>query len=362
MESSNLSEYMSRTVENIVSHTIRSTIKNPKETAFLMKYLLSTKIATARRLKSEKAGLHIPPFLIASITKSCNLRCSGCYARELHTCAEEVRDTQMTCTRWSEIFREAENLGISFILLAGGEPLMRRDVVVKAADSKNILFPIFTNGLLIDDFYIDLFSKNRNLLPVLSIEGYQEETDQRRGQGTYKALMEVMNRLNDNGIVYGTSVTVTTQNIEEVSGTNFVDNLLKLGCKIFFYVEYVPAEKGTDYLAPTEKERDSLAGRLTELRSDYKDILFLSFPGDEKATGGCLAAGRGFFHINSDGGAEPCPFSPQSDTNLREVSLKDALKSPLFVRLDSEGLLLGDHKGGCMLFEKKAEVDALTGL
>ncbi|EPR12149.1 radical SAM protein [Ruminiclostridium papyrosolvens] len=362
MDSSSLSDYMSKTVENIVSQTIRSTLKNPKETAFLMKYLLTTKKAAARRKKSEKAGLHIPPFLIASITKSCNLRCSGCYARELHTCSAEVLDSQITCERWNEIFREAENLGISFILLAGGEPLMRRDVVVKAADSKNIIFPIFTNGLLIDNFYIDLFSKNRNLIPVLSIEGYQEETDQRRGPGTYKALSEVMGRLDDSGIVYGTSVTVTTQNIEEVSSKNFIDMLSNLGCKIIFYVEYVPAEEGTDYLAPTEKERESLAERLTELRSDYKDILFLSFPGDEKATGGCLAAGRGFFHINAGGGAEPCPFSPQSDTNLREVSLKDALKSPLFGRLDSEGLLLGDHKGGCLLFEKKAEVDALTGL
>ncbi|ACL75499.1 radical SAM protein [Ruminiclostridium cellulolyticum] len=362
MDRSSLSEYMSRTVENIVSHTIRSTLKNPKETAFLIKYLFTTKIAAARRLKSEKAGLHIPPFLIASITKSCNLRCSGCYARELHSCSDEVRDSQMTCQRWNEIFREAESLGISFILLAGGEPLMRRDVVVKAADSKNIIFPIFTNGLLMNNFYIDLFNKNRNLIPVLSIEGYQEETDQRRGQGTYKALLEVMGKLDDSGIIYGTSVTVTTQNIEEVSGKKFIDILSNLGCKIIFYVEYVPAEEGTDYLAPTEKERESLAERLTGLQSDYKDILFLSFPGDEKATGGCLAAGRGFFHINADGGAEPCPFSPQSDTNLREVCLKDALKSPLFARLDSEGLLLGEHRGGCMLFEKKAEVDALMGL
>ncbi len=362
MDSSSLSEYMSRTVENIVNHTIRSTLKNPKETAFLMKYMFTAKKAAAKRQRSEKAGLHIPPFLIASITKSCNLRCSGCYARELHFCSDGVRNSQLTWERWEEVFGEAEDLGISFILLAGGEPLMRRDVVVKAADRKNIIFPIFTNGLLIDDFYIDLFKKNRNLLPVLSIEGYQEETDQRRGQGTYRALLEVMSRLDDNGIVYGTSVTVTTQNVGEVSDKKFIDILSDMGCKTIFYVEYVPAEEGTDYLAPTEKERESLAERLKELRSEYKDILFLSFPGDEKATGGCLAAGRGFFHINFDGGAEPCPFSPQSDTNLGEVSLKEALNSPLFLRLDSGGLLIGDHKGGCMLFEKKAEVDALTGL
>lgn len=88
-------------------------------------------------------------------------------------------------------------------------------------------------------------------------------------------------------------------------------------------------------------------------------MILLSFPGDEKETGGCLAAGRGFFHINANGGAEPCPFSPHSDTSLKNVSLRQALQSPLFVSLKNSAMLMREHTGGCTLFELADKVTAL---
>ena len=88
-------------------------------------------------------------------------------------------------------------------------------------------------------------------------------------------------------------------------------------------------------------------------------MVYISFPGDEKSSGGCVAAGRGFFHINSHGGAEPCPFSPYSDINVRETSLREALRSPLFMALQSGGILSDDHEGGCVLYEKREQVEAL---
>ena len=88
-------------------------------------------------------------------------------------------------------------------------------------------------------------------------------------------------------------------------------------------------------------------------------MLFMSFPGDEKKSGGCLAAGRGFFHINSHGGAEPCPASPYSDINVRDTSLMEALNSNLFKSLRDGGILMDEHEGGCVLFEHKDEVERL---
>ena len=72
---------------------------------------------------------------------------------------------------------------------------------------------------------------------------------------------------------------------------------------------------------------------------------------------GSVSFGR--FHINATGGAEPCPFSPYSDTNVKTTSLKDALSSPLFIQLRESGALLEDHTGGCVLFEKKEQVSSL---
>ena len=88
-------------------------------------------------------------------------------------------------------------------------------------------------------------------------------------------------------------------------------------------------------------------------------MVYISFPGDEKSSGGCVAAGRGFFHINSHGGAEPCPFSPYSDINVRDTSLQAAMKSPLFLALQEEGVLMEEHPGGCVLHEKRTQVESL---
>jgi MoaA/NifB/PqqE/SkfB family radical SAM enzyme len=98
---------------------------------------------------------------------------------------------------------------------------------------------------------------------------------------------------------------------------------------------------------------------LTSLREKHDEIVLLSFPGDELSMGGCMAAGREFFHINSHGGAEPCPFSPYSDVNVAVSSLREALNSPLFTALRENGLLEGEHSGGCVLFEKRDRVAAL---
>ena len=97
-------------------------------------------------------------------------------------------------------------------------------------------------------------------------------------------------------------------------------------------------------------------------RKEYKDIIFFSFPGDEKVTGGCIASGRGFFHIGPDGSAEPCPFSPFSDSNVLEIGVKGALKSPLFSTLRNSSILGWEHTGGCTLFEHREEIEKMMAI
>lgn len=355
----NLSEYLSIGIENIVKGIVKASFKNPKETAFILKYALSSKEARKKRESLNTNGENVPAFLISSITSNCNLFCKGCYARENKSCGEGLNKEQLSGKRWGEIFKEARDLGISFILLAGGEPLLRRDVIEKAAEVKEIIFPIFTNGTMLQKEYINLFDKNRNLVPMLSIEGDRDQTDGRRGEGTYDALMNVMNTLNEKNILYGASVTMTTENVRTITSKDFFDKLYNKGCRIFIFIEYVPVTETTKHLAPADTERETLENEQLKLREQYEDVIFLSFPGDEKYSGGCLAAGRGFFHINVDGSAEPCPFSPYSDISLKDCTLREALKSPLFKKLNETGMLLGEHNGGCVLFEKEEEVRGL---
>ena len=127
------------------------------------------------------------------------------------------------------------------------------------------------------------------------------------------------------------------------------------------FVEFVPVTEESRFLTPGEAEREFLTGQIARLREERPEMVYISFPGDEKSSGGCVAAGRGFFHINSHGGAEPCPFSPYSDVNVKNTSLREALHSPLFLALQNGNLLVDDQDGGCVLYEKRALVEQLLG-
>ncbi|WP_230398470.1 radical SAM protein [Novisyntrophococcus fermenticellae] len=358
-EAFDLERYLSAGVENIVKSAIRATLKDPKESIFMAKYALSSKEATKKRRSAKEQGENIPPFLIASITSSCNLHCAGCYARSNHACSDDEGVSQLRKADWEKIFLEARELGIGFILLAGGEPMMRRDVIASAASIPEIIFPVFTNGTIMDDKYMSMFDQSRNLVPVISIEGHEQSTNQRRGDGVYQKVISSMNSLKKKNLTFGTSITLTTENIKEVTSDSFLHTLREAGAKVVFYVEFVPVAEETRNLAPGDAEREWLKVRLQEIREEYRDMIFISFPGDEKTSGGCLAAGRGFFHINSHGGAEPCPFSPYSDINVKDTSLKEAIYSKLFQKLQNQDVLMEEHAGGCVLFEKKEQVEAL---
>ena len=354
-----LQDYMTKGVERVVADALRATIRNPKESAFMVKFAAASRRASRKRRKAEDAGEHIPPFLIASITSQCNLHCAGCYSRCNHATVDATPVAQLMSGEWLKIFEEADELGISFILLAGGEPMLRRDILEAAGKKPNILFPIFTNGTFMDERYFELFDRCRNLIPVMSIEGEKEITDKRRGEGIYDRLIANMNELHRRGLIFGASVTVTTENIREVSSPEFLKGLSDRGCKVVIFVEFVPVTDESAELAPGEKEREYLRKEIQRLRAEHPEMVYISFPGDEKSSGGCVAAGRGFFHINSHGGAEPCPFSPYSDINVRDTSLRDAMNSKLFRTLRENGHLLEDHSGGCVLYEKRDLVERI---
>jgi tRNA(Arg) A34 adenosine deaminase TadA len=168
-----------------------------------------------------------------------------------------------------------------------------------------------------------------------------------------------MLRFREKGLIFGVSVTLTTENLREVTSEAFLGALTEKGCKLVIFVEYVPVTEDSRHLAPGDAERAYLAEAMERLRGTCDEAVLLSFPGDELAMGGCMAAGREFFHINSHGGAEPCPFSPYSDVNIRDTSLREAIASPLFRALQEQGVLRGEHVGGCVLYEKRDQVEAL---
>nr|WP_081794711.1 radical SAM protein [[Eubacterium] cellulosolvens] len=355
----NVQEYMTRSMERVIEDAIRASQENPKEGAFLENFAASGRLAAEKRRMAALEGELIPPFLIASITSTCNLRCAGCYSRFFQAGRDRSAVSQLSDEEWTAVFDEAEELGIGFILLAGGEPLLRMGVIEAAGMRPNILFPIFTNGVFMNEKYFGLFERHRNLFPVLSVDGGRRQTDARRGEGMYVRLVENMNELFRRKLFYGVSVMVTAKNLREVTCDKFIDSLRARGCKSVIYVEFIPVDESCGDLSLKEDERETLEYELFRLRETYPDLIFVSFPGDEKRLGGCIAAGRGLFHISSHGAAEPCPFSPYSDVNVKETSIREALKSRLFRMLNQNGLLRDEHEGGCVLHQRKHFVEAV---
>lgn len=346
-----LDEYLTRGITKMWKEILRTVKKDFRKRIFFVRFAIRSKKAGRIRSGYAKKGEHIPPFLIASITDRCNLHCLGCYARHNHPCGELRKGPLLPVERWKEIFRESAKIGVSFVLLAGGEPLMRPEVLSAASAFPQILFPVFSNGTLFDAERIRFFSVHPNLVPILSLEGDAAATDFRRGPGTFLSLKKTIEGFKNHQIVFGASITVTRLNAGNVTDFLFLHALAQAGCHLVFFVEYVPVTADTQEWAFKNEDRKRFAERLESLRRQEDQMVFVSFPGDEDQSRGCLAAGRGFFHINAEGHAEPCPFSPHSDTSLKNGSLREALRSPLFQKIRAQGAALGDHAGGCALFE-----------
>ncbi|MFC2144976.1 radical SAM/SPASM domain-containing protein [Actinomycetota bacterium] len=301
-----------------------------------------------------KEGIKVPPLMIASITERCNLKCKGCYA-QIH---KKKRDSEISKEHWLNIFNEARSLGISFIILAGGEPFLKPEILEHTKSFPEIIFLVFTNGQLIDQEQINRLKKQKNLIPVISIEGSEKETDSRRGKGVYKEIKRVIEDLNKNNIYFGTSATVTIKNFNTLTDKDYIKDLVDHECKLFFFLEYIPTEKYTEYLVIDNTQRKKLLSLMASFESKYPGI-FITFPGNEDKFGGCLSAGRGFVHVSPGGDLEPCPVAPYSDKNLKSISLKDALSSDLLRQIREDTEYRSDTSKGCVLWNNRHWVESL---
>jgi len=317
---------------------------------------------SVKRQTAAVTGMEVPPILIASVTRACNLNCAGCYAKALRPEAgtnglslklsEELSDD-----RFMKLFREAIDLGVGSILVAGGEPLMRRPLLEKMAKLPDIIVPVFTNGTLIDDESIGLFTGGA-LVPIFSIEGGPQDTAMRRGQGVQEAVLRNASALRSHGFSFGFSITVTSRNIALVLSRKYLDDLTRLGPAAVFLVEYVPVAPCTDGLVLSAEQKELWNDARVFKGLDYPVI---QLPGNESDYGGCLAAGRGFIHLAPDGSLEACPFAAFSDSNAGTQGLAAALDSALMRSIRDHHGELTETEGACALWNKAGWVASLAG-
>ena len=287
-----------------------------------------------------------PPFiLILSPTLKCNLRCKGCYTLGYGL------DHDLPLELAERILKECEELGIYFVTMLGGEPMVYPHLFDLIEGHPGIFFQIYTNGTLLTRENAQRFADYGNVAVVLSIEGGQEETDSWRGKGVYKKIMRAFEYLNKARITIGTSATVTRQNVEAVSSDEFIDKMIALGSFAQMYFLYIPVNGMADFsLMVTPEQRDHLRRRVLAIRNT-KPMFVLDFWNDGPYVNGCIAGGRRYFHINAKGDVEPCVYTHIASDNIRNTSLAQALNSQLFRDIRGRQPHNPNHLRPCMIID-----------
>ena len=285
----------------------------------------------ALRANREKEHCNIPWVVLMDPTSACNRHCKGCWA------AEYGHKSNLTLDEMRRIVRECKALGTHFFMYTGGEPLIRKaDIITVAKENPDCLFLTFTNGTLVDDAFCEDMKACGNLALALSVEGSEETTDARRGAGSYRDTMAAMALLKKHGCLFGVSVCYTSQNCEAVTSDAFYDTLIEAGARYAWYFHYMPVGSDADQnllLSPEQREHVYRTIREKRDGKNGKPIFTVDFQNDAEFVGGCIAGGRNYFHINSEGDAEPCVFIHYSDSNIRQRALKNACSRHCFTNI-----------------------------
>jgi len=337
------------------SEFVRVSLRHPSQALFFARTVFWQAAAARRRASlARREGLPVPPIAIFSITNRCNLRCKGCYAQAIRGDAPE----ELSAEALRGVVAQAEEQGVSFFVIAGGEPLVRPEIVDITREFRTVIFLLVTNGLLLDDELVSRLKEQPNTVPVLSIEGNEAETDGRRGAGVHERLRHKMEALKKAGVFFSLSFTITRNNFQTVTNPGFIESAIREGCRLFLFLEYTPIREETEDWVITDSQRDEMKGLVASFRSRFK-ALFIAVPWDEEEQGGCLASGRGFVHINAAGDLEPCPFAPYSDVSLKQMALKEALRSPFLAVMRENHDLFAETSTGCALWNNRERVRAL---
>ncbi len=271
-----------------------------------------------------KYGFRPPSVMLISPTMRCNYRCEGCYA------ANYTKEDDLPPEVFERVLNEAKEISLKFVTVLGGEPFVYKPLLSIFEKHKDMPFQVFTNGALIDEKVAKKLAELGNVAPQISIEGFKEETDARRGEGAFERAVRAMDNLREAGCIFGFSVMVTRNNFDVVTSDEFIDFLVEKGALYGWYFLYMPVGREPNLdLMPTPQQRNQLRIAGKRFRQT-KPILIADFWNDAPLTIGCINGGRTYFHINSHGDVEPCIFVHFATHNIKEVSLVEALNCPFF--------------------------------
>lgn len=334
--------YINRVIDETDRNVAKVTLMNLGYEAFIR----GTKMIRHNR---EVYNCNIPWLILFDPTSACNMSCVGCwsgtYGHKYNLSFEDM----------DKIVTQGKELGVYLYMMTGGEPTVRKRDILKLAEKHNdAYFSLYTNSTLIDDAFCKEVVRLGNITFQLSIEGTPETNDARRGDGHYAAVLKAMDLMKKYGIIFGTSICYTKFNIDAVTSDEFLKMISDRGARFGFYFHYMPVgNNAAPELMPTIEQRQYMIERIRHIRTSDSDIEFypMDFQNDGEFVGGCIAGGRNYFHINSNGDAEPCVFIHFSNANIHDSSILEILQSPLFMAYHEGQPFNKNHLRPCPMLE-----------
>lgn len=295
---------------------------------------------------AEKNHCNVPWAILMDPTSACNLHCTGCWA------AEYGHHLNLDFDTLDSIVKQGKELGTYMYIYTGGEPLVRKEDLIRLCEKhSDCEFLSFTNGTLIDENFCMEMLRVKNFIPAISLEGFEESNDGRRGKGVYEKVMNAMKLLKEYKLPFGISTCYTSKNFEDVSSEKFYDLMIESGALFVWFFHYMPVgNAAVPELLPTAKQREEMYHRIRQFR-DTKPIFGMDFQNDGEFVGGCIAGGRSYFHINAKGDAEPCVFIHYSNANVHDTSILNILKSPIFQAYHDNQPFNNNHLRPCPMLE-----------
>lgn len=283
-----------------------------------------------RRINEKKYNVSIPSICILSVNNACNLKCKGCYA-----IANSFNET-LKISEIEKIVKEAIALGIYLFVIAGGEPLLKDNLIKVLSKYSNAVFLVFTNGLLINNNEIRIFQKNVNIIPVLSYEGNIAFNNSRCGESNGIRIEESLKKLQKSKLLFGFSTMAFHENIKYITSKSYFDKMQKYGASFGFIIDYMPGGSNIEYSMLLNDKDTALKNSELKNRKKDSNLEIFNLPGDEKFTCDCWAAEKLLLHINANGNVEPCTFFNSSVHNIKQKPLVEILRSDFFKDLKSQ--------------------------
>jgi len=303
----------------------------------------------------EKYGCNIPWAILLDPTSACNLHCTGCWA------AEYGNKLNLTFDELDGIIEQGKALGTYFYIFSGGEPLVRKaDIIALCNKHSDCAFLAFTNGTLIDEAFAGEMLRVKNLIPAISVEGFEADTDFRRGEGTFAGLRKGMEILRRYKLPFGVSCCYTSQNYQMIGSEEYFDAMVEWGAKFAWFFTYMPVGKAAvPELMATAEQREYMYHQIRKFRQT-KPLFTMDFWNDGEFVGGCIAGGRCYCHINAGGDVEPCAFIHYSDSNIRSKTLLEAYQSPLFMAYHNNQPFNQNHLRPCPLLDNPDRLSSMV--